>query len=120
MKAPMVGHAAIRIDIHLPHYEFPVDDQERLGRLAEHLREGIIKAIGQHAIAEIGAADGILQQLRINVHDGLGPAWSPEGGSAPIIPGSLSAPDWEGDYSLECEEFYQGGKKHITVFSGWS
>lgn len=118
---PSVGHAAVRVDVHMPHYEgFAEPDDERLGRLAELIRKAVFVAILQHAEAEIGYVTSLHHSIHTRIHDGLGPAWSPVGGSEPFVPGSFSAADWEKDYSLEPLEFYQMGAKHVTVFAGWS
>src|SRR5687768_4910662 len=109
-EIPSVGHAAVRVDVHMPHYEgFAEPDDERLGRLAELIRKAVVAAILQHAEAEIGYPNGLHHSMHSRIHDGLGPAWSPEEGGEPFVPGSFSAPDWEDDYSLEPLEFYQMG-----------
>jgi hypothetical protein len=124
-EPPGIPHAAVRVDVHMIRYDegFGARDPAQIDRLAELICNAVTDAIYAHADAELGPGTMMTtlgESVHARVHEGLGPAWSPEEGSDPWIPGSMSAPSHDADFSLECEQFYQHGKRHITVVVDWS
>jgi hypothetical protein len=124
-EPPVVPHGAIRVDVHMVRYGegFPDDDHEvRIQRLADLIRTAVTNVIYAHAKEELRPDTMMplcVPSVHTRIHDGLGPAWSPEEGSDPWIPGAWSAKSHEDDFSLECAQFYQTGQRHVTVVVDW-